>query len=561
MGNLGAMFERLSFTARYMTALSIIAMLSTLAFFNLNHLISSQANDGQLITTSGQQIMLSQKIALYAIYYQTKQLDKSIQEMETNHAFLLEVPMSKRLHDIYFNAPIGLDEKVKTFLTHAKRFQSTRDGRSLTYVLQNSQKLLEELNQAAQVYLEEAEAKTKNLSRLELYIYITTLVTLLLEALFIFRPANASINRKTQELTQEKNYSNAVIESSTNAIISLDHEHRIRTYNQMAERIFGYKREEMQYARDLLKIIPLQYENIHSKGFEPFLESKTPFQFGQPRELEARNKEGQHFPIRISFGVSGHDNLAIVANIQDISQEKLNDTLLHKQAKFAALGEMSAIIAHQWRQPLAELSFNNIYLKKRIVDEELKGELSKNEGIIQFMSETISSFESFYLESPRKCFETREAILQGVRIVESLFKLRGITLELDLLDAPKIDGHQNSLAQVILSLLQNAVDIHTSRQTQNPWVKLRQESAGEYILIEVWDNGGGIKPEALKRIFDPFYSDKKSPSTGLGLYMSKLVIEEKFGGNIEAKNSDLGACFVITLPIKQSDSPAFQPSL
>lgn len=561
MGNLGAIFERLSFTARYMTALSIIAMLSTLAFFNLNHLISSQANDGQLITTSGQQIMLSQKIALYAIYYQTKQLDKSIQEMETNHAFLLEVPMSKRLHDIYFNAPITLDEKVKTFLTHAKRFQSTRDGRSLTYVLQNSQKLLEELNQAAQVYLEEAEAKTKNLSRLELYIYITTLVTLLLEALFIFRPANASINRKTQELTQEKNYSNAVIESSTNAIISLDHEHRIRTYNQMAECIFGYKREEMQYARDLLKIIPLQYENIHSKGFELFLESKTPFQFGQPRELEARNKEGQHFPIRISFGVSGHDNLAIVANIQDISQEKLNDTLLHKQAKFAALGEMIAIIAHQWRQPLAELSFNNIYLKKRIVDEELKGELSKNEGIIQFMSETISSFESFYLESPRKYFETKEAILQGVRIVESLFKLRGITLELDLLDAPKIDGHQNSLAQVILSLLQNAVDIHTSRQIENPWVKLRQENTGEYILIEVWDNGGGIKPEALKRIFDPFYSDKKSPSTGLGLYMSKLVIEEKFGGNIEAKNSDLGACFVIALPIKQSDSPAFQSSL
>jgi PAS domain S-box-containing protein len=561
MGNLSAMFERLSFTARYTVALSLIALLSTLAFINLNHLISSQANDGQLITTSGQQIMLSQKIALYAIYYQTKQLEASIQEMEENHAFLIESPMSKKMHDIYFNAPITLDEKIKTFLTHAKRFQLSRDGRSLTYVLQNSQKLLEELNQAAQVYLEEAEAKTKNLSQFELYIYITTLVALMLEALFIFRPANASINRKTQELTKEKNYSNAVIESSTNAIISIDQEHRIRTYNQMAERIFGYTHQEMQHAKDLLKIIPLKYDDIHKKGFEAFLESRKTYEFGKPRELEACNKKGEHFPIRISFGVSGHDNLAIVANIQDISQEKLNDALFHKQSKFAALGEMIAIIAHQWRQPLAELSFNNIYLRKRIHNEEFKDELDKNEEIIQFMTETISSFESFYLESPRRYFETKEAILQGARIVESLFKLRGIVLKLDLMDIEKINGHQNALAQVVLSLLQNAVDIHTSRQTQNPWVKICQKSKNEHIVIEVCDNGGGVKNNALKRIFDPFYSEKKSPSTGLGLYMAKLVIEEKFGGNIQASNNELGACFNITFPIMQSDSQVSPPSL
>lgn len=72
MANLDMIFERLSFTARYITALTLIALLSTLAFYNLNHLINSQANDGKLITISGQQIMLSQKIALYAIYYQTK---------------------------------------------------------------------------------------------------------------------------------------------------------------------------------------------------------------------------------------------------------------------------------------------------------------------------------------------------------------------------------------------------------------------------------------------------------------------------------------------------------
>lgn len=100
MGKLALLFEQLSFTAKYITALTLIALLSTLAFFNLNHLISSQANDGQLITVSGQQIMLSQKIALYAIYYQTKRLEVSIGEIEENHSFLINEPMSSRMKDI-----------------------------------------------------------------------------------------------------------------------------------------------------------------------------------------------------------------------------------------------------------------------------------------------------------------------------------------------------------------------------------------------------------------------------------------------------------------------------
>lgn len=560
MGNLGTLLERLSFTARYMTALTLIALLSTLAFFNLNHLISSQANDGQLITTSGQQIMLSQKIALYAIYYQTKQLEKSIEEMEKNHAFLLQEPMSHRLHAVYFDAPVALDEKVKTFLTHAGRFQLTRDGKSLTYVLQNSQKLLDELNQAAQIYLEEAEAKTQNLKRVELYIYIMTLGALLFEALVIFRPANASINRKTRELTREKDYSNAVIESSTNAIIALDYDHHIRTYNKMAEQIFGYTRESMRHAEDLLRLVPTRYEQIHAVGVELFLTRHLPLNTGRVYEFEAQNSAGEHFPIRISFGTSGQESVAIVASIQDITQEKLNDTLLHKQAKFAALGEMIAIIAHQWRQPLAQLGFNNMYLKKRVENPELAEELQKNESIIQFMSETISSFETFYAKAPRQWFAPSGAILQGVRLVESLLKLRGIVLKTTLKDTPPLYGYQNGLAQVVLSLLQNSIDAHEGNQTSSPWIYLELDATLENVIVTVWDNGGGIVATPVERIFQPFHSDKKSPSTGLGLYMSRLVIEEKFGGTICAKNHEQGAHFTLTLPLKQSDSQASPPS-
>lgn len=550
-------FGRLSFTAKYITALMLIAMLSTLAFFNLNHLISSQSNDGKLITISGQQIMLSQKIALYAIYYQTKQLEQSIKEMEDNHSFLVNSEMSEKLNNVYFKDPVNLDNKVKTFLSNAKRFQLTRDGKSLTYVLKNSQILLEEFGEAGKAYLEEADDRTLNLKRVESFIYIMTLLTLLLEALFIFMPANISINRKARELTREKNYSNAVIESSTNAIISLDYDGKVRTYNKMAERIFGYQRDEMKKASDLLKLIPTRYYKVHDIGVEAFLSRHLPITSGEVYELEARNKNGSYFPIRISFGTSGEESLAIVANIQDITIERLNDTLMHKQAKFAALGEMIAIIAHQWRQPLAELSFNNMYLKKKIDAKDLEKELIENEGIIQFMSDTISSFESFYAKTPKEWFFPKDAILQGVKIVKSLFKLSGIELELNLNSAPALYGQQNGLAQVILSLLQNSIRIHKSNESLNPWIKIDLKSNDEEVIISVLDNGGGVKQKPLESIFKPFLSDKKSPSTGLGLYMSRLVIEEKFHGTVNVENIEDGACFTITIPIKLSDNQAY----
>lgn len=554
MGKLVSLFEKLSFTAKYMTALILIALLSTLAFFNLNHLISSQANDGQVITISGQQIMLSQKIALYAIYYQTKRLELSIEEMEKNHHFLTNEPMSYRVQSIYYKDPIGLDEKVKTFLTHAKRFQSTRDGRSLTYVLQNSQVLLDQLGHAAKAYLEESQAKTQNLKKVESYIYIMTIGALLLEALFIFRPANASINRKTRELTHEKDYSNAVIESSTNAIIALDYNYHIKTYNKMAEEIFGYTKSQMSYAEDLLKIIPSNYTEIHALGIESFLGKYMPINMGKIYELEAKNKNGNHFPIRISFGTSGQGSVSIVANIQDITQEKLNDVLMHKQAKFAALGEMIAIIAHQWRQPLAELNFNNIYLKKKTKDPELTKELIKNEEIIQFMSETISSFESFYSKNPHEWFNPKDAILQALKIVESLFKLRGISLKLELNNTPFLYGHQNGLSQVILSLLQNSINAHETNSTLKPWIKIVLSTTLSSIVVTVLDNGGGVISKPIESIFQPFHSGKKSSSTGLGLYMSRLVVEEKFYGTINVKNLKDGACFTLDIPINRSGS-------
>ncbi len=115
-----------------------------------------------------------------------------------------------------------LDKKVRFYLEHAKKFKIHRNGTSLTYLLKHSSSLLKDLDATVVLYLNEAQEHIEKLKRVEFYIFMLTLVTLFFEALLIFYPANKQMNKKTKELTQEKDYSNTVIESSANAIITID---------------------------------------------------------------------------------------------------------------------------------------------------------------------------------------------------------------------------------------------------------------------------------------------------------------------------------------------------
>ena len=545
------MLSAWSFTRRYTLALGIIALLSALAYYNLNHMIESQENDGRMINISGRQRMLSQKIALYAIYYKTKNLYENIRLMERSHDLLVHSPMNEALRKIYFEAPVNLDQRVRQYLFHAKRFYENHDGRSLNYVLKHSQPLLYDLDKAVSIYQKVSETKTERLKKVEFYIFILTLVTLFFEALFIFMPANRSINKKTRELMAEKEYSDMIIESSANAIIAIDKERRVQTFNRMAEKIFGYTKAEMIGKDSLKKIISEKHYEEHEKGLKDFLESGTLKHSGEMLESEARDRSGRTFPVRIYFGKTGDkENVSVVASIQDISKEKLRDTIVQQQAKFAALGEMIAIIAHQWRQPLAQLNFNCMYIRKRLRDEELKKEINKNEEIIAFMSETITSFEDFYRETKNEWFGPEQSIRQALRLIESLIRLNQIELIEEIRTDEKIYGRVNSLAQVVLSILQNMVDIIRQRGTDRPRIKIRLEKSKENgieLLIE--DNAGGISANPIEEIFEPFKSRKSRPSTGIGLYMARLIVEEKFGGSIGACNTGEGARFVIRLPL------------
>jgi len=529
--------EKISFAKRYILALSIIALLSTLAYFNLAKLINIQSDDGKLINISGQQKILAQQIAFHAIYYKIKNLEKNLIKLEENHKQLLSSHMSEKIKKVFFQKPIMLDKKVKEYLKHAKKFNEYRDGRSLTYLLKNSNSLLKDFDNTVILYLNEAKEHIEKLRKVEFYIFILTLFTLFFEAIFIFRPANKQINKKTEELTKEKDYSNAVIESSTNAIITIDKNLKIKTFNKMAEHIFGYTKNEILNNNLFKEVIPQIATLINDK------------KRNEVKETEAFHKNGNKFPIRISCGSSNQDiGDIIVVNIQDISQERLNDKILQQQSKFAALGEMIAIIAHQWRQPLSELNFNCMYIKKKIKDPELKKEAEKNQDIIQFMSETITNFQDFYKKSDNITFNPILSINQALKIVDSILKLNQINVTFMIESKITIYGNSNSLAHIVLSIVQNIIDIVKAREIKNPSIKISLKDTKEYILLSIEDNAGGIHVNPIEDIFKPFSSNKKIPSTGIGLYMSALVIKNQFKGTIEAINKNGGAKFIIKLP-------------
>jgi PAS domain S-box-containing protein len=548
------MIENVSFTKRYISALMIIACLSVLAYYNLNHLISSQANDGKIINLSSKQGMLSQQIALFAIYYKTDNLKANITLMEEAHDTLISFPMTKELKKIYFDEPYHLDKSVKEYLFHARRFEENRDGRSLTYILQNAQTLLHTLDLATSLYVKTTEGNTILLKNVELFIFIFTLITLFFEALFIFRPANKKITEVTREIVRQKNYSNTIIDSNTNAIITLDNHLTIRTFNKMAEKIFGYSEREMMQqpffdhlvsSDDLFPSSLLMNRRLTLQDILT-LENKE-----EVRTIEGVNKYGEKLPLRISIAVSDtHHKSLIIISIQDISKEILKDKMLLQQSRFAALGEMIAIIAHQWRQPLAQLNFNCMYIRKKLKDPELIIETSKNEEIIQFMSETITNFENFYKHTENHIFKPEQSIMQALKLLDSAIKQNVITVKLDIRSQITIDGNSNSLAQVILSIIQNSIDVVKNIPVDVPTIDIYLSEQENVITITIEDNAGGIKEKIIENIFKPFHSNKTKPSTGIGLYMSKLIIENQFHGSIFAENTQYGAKFSILLPKK-----------
>ncbi|MDP3021900.1 MAG: response regulator [Sulfuricurvum sp.] len=235
--------------------------------------------------------------------------------------------------------------------------------------------------------------------------------------------------------------------------------------------------------------------------------------------------------------------------------------LMFNQAKMAAMGEMIGNIAHQWRQPLNALGL----MIQGIEDAHLHGELDepylhdmtvKSMTKIEFMSQTIDDFRNFFQPNKAKePFDMAVAVHKTIDIIGKTLENHNIDLVLDGVEEGgfMIDGYRNELQQVILNLLNNAKDALCSNDGEGvgaeKWIHISIEEKKKMCVLSIEDNGGGIPESIIERIFEPYYTTKQEgKGTGVGLYMSKMIIEQNMGGRLEVSNHAQGACFSIYLP-------------
>ncbi len=234
---------------------------------------------------------------------------------------------------------------------------------------------------------------------------------------------------------------------------------------------------------------------------------------------------------------------------KEIEKNREKEQQLLQQNRLAQMGEMLNMIAHQWRQPLSAInSANNTLIVKaklgKLDEENIDKITSKISQFTQYLSETINDFRNFFKADKEKTNVTLNAVVEdSLKIIDTSLKNRNIELELQLDSTQTFFTYANELKQVVLNLIKNAEDALAQNNKQDPKITIITQQ--NKLIVQ--DNGGGIDEGIIERIFEPYFSTKQKDGTGLGLYMSKLIVEQHCNGKLYVKNNQRGAEFTIEL--------------
>jgi signal transduction histidine kinase len=236
---------------------------------------------------------------------------------------------------------------------------------------------------------------------------------------------------------------------------------------------------------------------------------------------------------------------------------KEKQVLLIHQARFASMGEMIGNISHQWRQPLNALGLViqklSVYHKKGLLDDnKLRETVDKSVNLINVMSHTIDSFREFFSPNKEKTlFMISDAIEKAHAIIDESLEYEDIQYSMEISDATlSFKGYENEFSQVIINLLKNSKDELIEHKISPAYITVKVYTQDDYIFVDIMDNAGGIKSGVIDKVFEPYFTTKEEgKGTGIGLYMSKTIIEEHMQGTLSVHNTEEGACFSIQLPL------------
>ena len=397
----------------------------------------------------------------------------------------------------------------------------------------------------------------------------------------------------------EKRY-RQLTEATMDGIVVIDPQGNIALFNPAAERMFGYAAGEV-LGRSAKILIPEEFTDLHAQGIVTFLHARMHDLLGRPHEVNARRKDGSDFPAEIALShlmdageSASHDEGPgrILAAIRDLTERNKMRAVLVQNEKLASIGLLSAGVAHEINNPLAFVANNLVVLER-----DCKGLLdllslyetahAQNAGLDPEAAERIHTLtqeiDVTYVKGnmARILNRTRDGVDRVTRIVHSLrgmartetpkrqvvripdlingcleilhgkFKRLGVTIAQEHDPHAVVPCVPTQISQVVLNFLVNAFQAVEAAKRKDGRIGIRTARLDDEFLLEIKDNGGGIKEEHRSRLFDPFFTTKDvGEGTGLGLSISHHIISAH-GGRIEvASTPGVGTCFQVYLPLK-----------
>jgi PAS domain S-box-containing protein len=384
-----------------------------------------------------------------------------------------------------------------------------------------------------------------------------------------------------QDVTERKRANDAMLELQQKlsshleqtmfAVIEWDREFKVRYWNPAAEKIFGYTREEAQTRRGPELIVPVSVRAQVDAVWDALLNQQGgSYSMNENVAKDGRTIICEWFNTPLADkngGVTGV--MSLVNDITDrkkmeVELNELNvnlkkrvdeeveknrriDQLMFEQSRHIAMSELLVNIAHQWRQPLNAVAvvaqdvrdaYRHGELDTKYLDESIGALMSE----VFSLSKTLEMFKDFQeKEKETVRFTAAEAVEKSLSLMGEYFKYKNVTLDIEMDRDVKIEGRPNEFSQAVLNILTNAKDVFEGRDIKDGIIKIRLFEGpedGKAVLV-IADNAGGIRPEIIDKVFDLYFTTKhKTRGTGLGLYMSRVIIEHNFKGSLRVRNAD-----------------------
>jgi two-component system, LuxR family, sensor kinase FixL len=354
-----------------------------------------------------------------------------------------------------------------------------------------------------------------------------------------------------QELRQKQEINSGIINSATDAIVTINEDHAIVGYNRGAEQMFGFTRIEA-LGQDLTIIIPPPYKAEHRDYVRRYVATREARMIGKHARLTAQHRDGREFPISISFSVAEiRDNLYFTGIIRDITEYKeMEDRVLHTE-RLAAVGSTMTHIAHEIKNPLLIIGgFARQLLKVPGLDDKTRHKLSIIAAEVTQLEEMVAEMREFVRRAPaqKRPGQLGDALTAALELFQDTFADHGVAVRrVEETPLPPVTFDPKQVHQVLINLFKNALEA----MPEGGEITITSRVKGSNAEISVKDTGVGLAPEVAAKIFQPYFTTKEK-GTGLGLAICQGIISEHGGVISVTSTPGQGTTFTIQLPLKEA---------